>query len=337
LTAPTPLHTLARHGGLGDDRVSDILVVRELSKTYRSRTQGEVRALSDVSLRVGPGEIVGLLGANGAGKTTTIKAVCGLVRPTSGSIEIDGIDVVHRRRAAARKLAAVLEGNRTIYWRLTVRENLEYFAALRGLRAKAVRAQIDELITRFRLDDKTDVPAMKLSRGMQQKLALACTVLPGTPLLLLDEPTLGLDLEISYELRGYLRGLAHEGRGILLSSHDMQVVRDVCDRVVIIHSGRVVADDAIPNLVALFKARAVRVCLEAPLTDEAVAELSSSFAAVRVIEGDEPCLEVSLRDSAEFYRLIDELRAAGAAVATCESVQPDLEEVFLSFVSRGAS
>ena len=313
--------------------VSDLLVVEDLSKTYHSRTRGDVQALDGVSFRLNAGEIVGLLGANGAGKTSTIKAVCGLVRPTKGGIVIDGIDAIASRRSAASRLAAVLEGNRTVYWRLTVRENLEYFAALRGIRAKRVRAKIDELVERFHLEDKADTPAMKLSRGMQQKLALACAVLPGTPLLLLDEPTLGLDVEISYELRGYLRELATDGRGILLSSHDMQVVRDVCDRVVIMNSGRVVADDAIRNLVALFKARAVRICLESPLPDEALSRLASTFGAVRIDdEADRHCIQIALRDASEFYRLVDELRATGAIIESVDSVEADLEEIFLSIV-----
>ena len=286
-----------------------------------------------MSFHVRAGEIVGLLGANGAGKTTTIKAVCGLVRPTTGTIEIDGVDALASRRAAASRLAAVLEGNRTVYWRLTVRENLEYFAALRGIRARTVRTRIDELIERFHLEDKSGTPAMKLSRGMQQKLALACAVLPGTPLLLLDEPTLGLDVEISYELRDYLRQLAAEGRGILLSSHDMQVVRDVCDRVVIINGGRVVADDAIRNLVALFKARAVRVCLETALSEQEMGRLATTFDVVRMAgESDRNCMQIALRDASEFYRLVDELRAAEAVIESVDSVEADLEEIFLSIV-----
>ena len=174
---------------------STLMSVEGLSKTYRTRS-GPVRALEDVTFSVGTNQIVGLLGANGAGKTTTIKSICGLVRPTAGRIVLDGVDALRSPRAAARRVAAVLEGNRTVYWRLSVRENLEYFAALRGLRRKDVRSRISELIERFHLEDKASTRAMRLSRGMQQKLALACAVLPATPLLLLDEPTLGLDVEI---------------------------------------------------------------------------------------------------------------------------------------------
>jgi ABC-2 type transport system ATP-binding protein len=306
-----------------------------LSKSYRSRSRGEVRALEDVSFSVGRGEVIGLLGANGAGKTTTIKSVCGLVTPTAGSITLNGVDALRSRRIAARHLTAVLEGNRTVYWRLNVRENLEYFAALRGLRARDVRPTIDALVQRFNLVDKAETPAMQLSRGMQQKLALACAVLPGTPLLLLDEPTLGLDVETSHELRGYLRGLAaNDGRSIVLSSHDMSVVRDVCDRVVIINAGRVVADETIDGLVKLFKARSCRVTLAAPPDASTLARLDAQLEGFRSV--DETTIEVVLRDGAEFYELFDLLRSSGCEIDAVDSVEPNLEEIFLSIVKGKA-
>jgi len=309
-----------------------LLDVADVSKVYRSRSRGEVRAVDGVTFHVDAGEVVGILGANGAGKTTTIKSVCGLVRPTTGAIAIDGIDALARRRQAATKVTAVLEGNRTVYWRLGVRENLEFFAALRGISARDARPRIDDLVTRFSLDAKKETPAMQLSRGMQQKLALACAVLPGTPLLLLDEPTLGLDVETSHELRGYLRRLAVEdGRGILLSSHDMQVVRDVCDRVVIINGGRVVADDTIDNLLRLFKARVLRVELDAPLDELTADALRARFEVVRSV--DAMTIEVALRESGDLYVLIDVLRAAGRTVEAISTIEPDLEEIFLKIVA----
>jgi ABC-2 type transport system ATP-binding protein len=222
-----------------------------------------------------------------------------------------------------------------VYWRLNVRENLEFFAGLRGIRRSDAGAAIDELIRRFDLVDKAETPAMQLSRGMQQKLALACAVLPGTPLLLLDEPTLGLDVSTSYELRTYLRTLVADGdRGILLSSHDMHVVRDVCDRVVIINGGRVVADGTIQRLVSLFRARACRVALAAPIAEDVRDRLTGRFEVVRAI--DATTIEVALRDGTEYYALVDELRAAGCTIEAIDSVEPDLEEIFLKIVQKQA-
>src|SRR5439155_19125801 len=169
---------------------------------------GPVTAVDDVSFRIDGHEVVGLLGANGAGKTTTIKCLCGLVLPTSGRMFIDGVSIPDHPRAAATKAAVVLEGNRNLYWRMTPRENIDFFAGLQGIDRRSGAVLREELLERFGLTDKARTPARMLSRGMQQKLSLACALARRTPVLLLDEPTLGLDVEISHELRGYLRELA---------------------------------------------------------------------------------------------------------------------------------
>ena len=313
--------------------MGDLLVVEGLTKVYATRRTRLV-AIDNVELRVGVGEVVGLLGPNGAGKTTTIKCICGLVTPTDGTVVVDGIDARKHRRSALGRLAAVLEGNRTIYWRLSVRENLAFFAALRGIPVKRVRREIDACIEQFGLSDKADVPAMKLSRGMQQKVAVAAAVVADVPLLLLDEPTLGLDVETSHELRHHLRALAHgSGRGVVISSHDMGVVRDVCDRVVIVNHGRVVVDDLVDNLLAVFRARTFRVTVRAPVPGGLVEALRGRFGLVQVDDQSEwSDLTVGLRGPDELYALIDVLRSASLVIESIERVEPDLEEVFLRLV-----
>lgn len=305
--------------------------VEGLRKVY-PRRKGPVVAVDGVSFTIAPKQIVGLLGPNGAGKTTTIKSLCTLVRPTAGSIHLDGVDALAHPRRAVEKVAAVLEGNRNVYWRMTVRENLELFAALQGLPRRMVRDQIDQLIERFALGEKADVPARTLSKGMQQKLALGCAFIKQTPIVVLDEPTLGLDVEASHELRALLRELRGD-RTILFSSHDMAVVEDVCERVVIINDGRVVVDDAVDNLLGLFRARAYAFTLDTSLPAAARRELAaryplSSFADV---EGRD-VVTVELLDGDDFYGVIDQFRAAGVVVDSVDRRYPDLEEVFLSIV-----
>jgi len=187
----------------------DALVVEQLSKVYRQRKK-RVVALDGISFSVEEGEIVGLLGPNGAGKTTAIKCICGLIEPDGGRIEIYREETIHKCYAAARYVAALLEGNRNVYWRLTVRENLAFFAGLMGRGGVAVRREIEELVERFGLSEKANTQARFLSRGIQQKLALACCLIRATPVLLLDEPTLGLDVEASHDLRGFIKQLAAE-------------------------------------------------------------------------------------------------------------------------------
>src|SRR5688572_27511930 len=135
---------------------------------------GTTTAVDGVGFSVAPGEVVGLLGPNGAGKTTTIKCIATLVRPNAGEIWIDGADAVRHPHAALERVSAVLEGNRNIYWRLSVRENLQFFAGLHGIPARVARPHIADLVDLFHLGIKADAEARLLSRGMQQKLAIAC-------------------------------------------------------------------------------------------------------------------------------------------------------------------
>jgi ABC-2 type transport system ATP-binding protein len=323
--------------GMGDRAVTDpLLHVDGLRKVYRTRRR-EVVAVEDVGFSVHPGEIVGLLGANGAGKTTTIKCVCGLVRPSAGRIEIAGVDVRQKPRKAVANVAAVLEGNRNVYWRLTVRENLEFFGALQGLSTRSLKQPIDDLITLLGLEKKRDVPGRHLSRGMHQKLAIGCCLIKQTPLVLLDEPTLGLDIETSYELRSYLRQLGNEGRTVVLSSHDMSVIEDLCERVIVLNGGRVLIDDTVANLLALFKSRAYRFEILGALAPFQEAALREKFELVEISEGSEHShIDVQLGEGGDIYELIDILQRGRTAIESIDRRDPNLEEIFLKMIADGA-
>jgi len=311
-----------------------VLRVENLVKIYRNRSQGEVKAVDQISFSVGRNEVVGLLGPNGAGKTTTIKCTASLIRPTSGKVFIEGIDALRHPRAALEKIAAVLEGNRNVYWRLTVRDNLEFFAGLQGIPLRRVRGYIDELIEMFDLKEKINTQARALSRGMQQKLAVACALVKQTPLLLLDEPTLGLDVETSYELRWVLKEMAECGeRTILLSSHDMSVVQDICERVIIINQGRIVVDDQIANLKKLFQASAYRFEIEGHLDPQQEAKLKERFELVKISRTDHhTVIEADVLDGQKVYEIIDVLKENGARLESVGRQYPDLEEIFLRIV-----
>lgn len=315
---------------------SPILKVKGLRKVYSSRRKADVVAVDEASFDVAPGEIVGLLGPNGAGKTTTIKCICTLIRPTSGSIQVAGADAITDPLKAVAGLSAVLEGNRNIYWRLTPKENLELFAGLHGIPASKVKASIDELIERFALTDKTKAEARTLSRGMQQKLAVACAFVKQTPILLLDEPTLGLDVETSYELRESLKQMVtDEGRTILLSSHDMDVVQDVCERVVVINQGRIVTDDRVENLLELFKARAYRFNIEGDISEAGIESLRSKFAISDVlVDGARCSIHVELPNAADMYDIVDHVRSLGVMIDSIEKQDPNLEQIFLRIVRQ---
>ena len=311
-----------------------VLQLKDLTKLFRQGRGEAVTAVDRVSFSVRKNEVVGLLGPNGAGKTTTIKCIAGLIKPTSGEIWLDGVEALRHPKKAMERVAALLEGNRNIYWRLTPRENLEFFAGLQGHTAGKVRGYIDELIELFDLKEKDRTPARKLSRGMQQKLAVACALVRQTEVLLLDEPTLGLDVETSYELRHVLKQMAARGeRTILLSSHDMHVVQDICERVIIINNGRVVVDDRVTNLMKLFQVSAYRFELEGRLGEEQQLRLKELFPLLEVSATEHRTyIDADLKDGTELYEVLEILKDGSTQIKSIGHKEPNLEEIFLTIV-----
>ncbi|MFT4957060.1 MAG: ABC-2 type transport system ATP-binding protein [Halobacteriales archaeon] len=307
-----------------------VLGVDDLQKTYGNGEEA-VEAVEEFSLAVNRGEVVGLLGPNGAGKTTAIKSILGLVLPTEGSVEIAGVDARENPRTVYHHVGAMLEGARNVYWRLSVRENLEFFAALGGQSVSETRARHDRLLDRFSLTEKADETVKDLSRGQKQKVSLACTLARGTDVVFLDEPTLGLDVEAAIELQRELRRLAEEESvTILLSSHDMDVVETVCDRVVILSDGRIIADDQVEDLVGVFETQAYRVSVERPVPTAVRRHLTDGFDAKNWDErGDRVTFDVTLTDGDTLYDVLDVLRGAELALLDIDGEDPNLESVFL--------
>ena len=320
--------TEAHAAGDADGPEDPALEIDGVSKRFGSGDDA-VLAVDDVSLTVERGSVVGLLGPNGAGKTTLIKCALGIVIPDAGTTQVFGTDVAEGRRAAYADVDAMLEGARNDYWRLTVRENLRYFATIHGIDPDSVAGRHDRLLDRFDLASKADTAVRDLSRGMKQKVSLASTLAGGAELVFLDEPTLGLDVESSRTLRRELRRLAHEeGLTIVLSSHDMGVVEDVCDRVVMMAEGEIVADGTVSELLAGDDSDAVRVT-STDIDDAVVATLRRRFDVGSVDSIDDRTrVEVGAAGDT-LYDLMDTLREAGVTVEDVRTVQPELEEVFV--------
>ncbi len=205
------------------------------------RHRKEVVALDSVSLAVEEGELFGLLGPNGAGKTTAVKILCTLLIPTAGRATVLGLDVVRDAAALRHHIGFVFGGERGLYYRLSGRDNLRYFAELYGVEARRIRSRVDELLELVALDDRADERVMGYSRGMKQRLHLARTLIHDPQILFLDEPTLGLDPVGARELREMIRVLRGEGKTILLTTHYMFEADALCDRIAILDQGRVVA------------------------------------------------------------------------------------------------
>lgn len=303
-----------------------VLRAENLHKTFRSRGR-VVQAVSGVSLRVERGEVLAFLGPNGAGKTTTIKMVAGLVRPDRGLVRIEERDP-HRDPWTLRRLGAVLEGNRNVYWRLTPLENLEYFGVLRGLTAGAARRRGELLLRRFDLDHKKNALTQQLSRGMQQKLAIAVSLVHEPALLLLDEPTLGLDVEAAETVKQIVRELAAEGQAIVLTTHHLDVAQQLSDRVAIIREGRIVAKDRTKTLLARFSGEQYEIEVAAELDEPRRRRLAGLGA--EVTDG---CV-VYVGDPEGLWQVLEVLRPL--PILRVEKDRADLTEVFLKLVREEA-
>ncbi|HLS35797.1 MAG TPA: ABC transporter ATP-binding protein [Bacillota bacterium] len=312
--------------------------VRNLQKHYKERkTKNVIKAVHNISFDIQKGEIIGLLGPNGAGKTTTIKMICGLINPDGGDIQILGKDALDKRAKTNQYISAVLEGNRNLYWRLTVQENMEYFAGNRGIKRKDIQEEIEKLLKRFELIDKRNELVHSLSRGMQQKLAIAVALLAKTEIILLDEPTLGLDVEISYEVRKLIREIAEkENRTVIISSHDMPVIEDLCERVIIVNKGEIITDDRVENLLELFETEFYTVEIAKVLTHEQQEQLQKIFPHSVYEEQEQGAsIQIHLTDSEQIYVLFDILKLDQTPIIRLRHEDTPFEQVFLNLVQGG--
>ena len=214
-----------------------MIEVQDLHKTFKAKS-GPVHAVRGVGFTARDGEITGLLGPNGAGKTTTLRMLYTLMSPDRGSVRVDGMDVA-RDATAVRRSLGVLPDARGVYKRLTARENIAYFGRLHGLDEATIAARIDELTRTLGMEDMLDRRTEGFSQGQRTKTAIARALVHAPQNVILDEPTNGLDVMTTRGLRGFLQELRSQGRCVIFSSHIMQEVAALCDRIVIIAGGEV--------------------------------------------------------------------------------------------------
>lgn len=214
--------------------------VQALQKSFWDESRGEVRAVDGIDFECHQGEVFGLLGANGAGKTTTLRMLATILKPTGGSASLNGYDVIAAPEDVRRSLG-FYSASTALYPRLTGRETLEFFARINGYPANQVNRRVEALIERFGIAEYADARVEKLSSGMKQKISIARTIVHDPPVLIFDEPTVGLDVMAALEMQRVIHELRDEGKCIIFSTHIMSEAEKLCDRIAIIHQGRLLA------------------------------------------------------------------------------------------------
>ncbi len=232
------------------------ITITDLAKTYTVKERTgffksqvrEIKALKNINLTIEPGELFGLLGPNGAGKTTLIKCITTLLVPTQGKIVVNNFEVGRQDTQVRASLGCLLGGERSIYWKLTGRENLEYFAALYHLPPARTKAQIEKLSRLLDLEELLDRPVETYSSGQKMRLVFARALVNDARILILDEPTTALDVPSAQAMRRIIKGLNKEGYTVILTSHQMTEVEELCRRVAIVDYGRIIAEGPIDQL-----------------------------------------------------------------------------------------
>ncbi len=221
--------------------------VKGLTKLFYDEGRGEVRAVDGIDFECREGEIFGLLGANGAGKTTTLRMLSTVLEPSGGTAEVMGHEVSREPQAVRRSLG-FYSASTALYPRLTAKETIEFFARINRYPAAEVASRVEHLIERFGITDFAGARVEKLSSGMKQKVSIARTMAHDPPILIFDEPTVGLDVLNAIELVDVIRELKEEGKTILFSTHIMSEAEKLCDRIAIIHRGRILTCDTLDGL-----------------------------------------------------------------------------------------
>ncbi len=224
-----------------------MIEAHDLTKVFRDKKRGEIRAVVGISFRCQPGQIYGMLGANGAGKTTTLRMLATILQPTDGSARVAGFDITEQPEQV-RTQVGFLSTATALYGRLTARELVEYFGRLNGLNGGALRRRTDELFALLGISDFADRRCDKLSTGMKQKVSIARTLVHDPPVMIFDEPTVGLDVMAARTIVGFIRDCRDRGKTVIFSTHVMSEAEKLCDTIGIIHNGKLLAEGTLSEL-----------------------------------------------------------------------------------------
>jgi ABC-2 type transport system ATP-binding protein len=304
-----------------------MIEVEQLRKQY-----GDLIAVEDVSFHVRSGEIFGLLGPNGAGKTTTIGCISSLLAPTSGRVRVDGHDVVHDGIAARRSLGVVPQ-DIALYEDLSAKENLAYWGGAQGLRGSKLHERMNAVLELTGLSDRAKEPVKRFSGGMKRRLNFACGIVHRPKVLLLDEPTVGVDPQSRVRLMELVREQVGTGTCVLYTTHYMEEAESLCDRLGIIDHGRIIAQGTLQELRAMVGERDL-LRLTGVFEPEAVRASLSRMDGVEVMHADEALLSLSVNDASHRLPSIFAALNSHGEVRGTTLTQPSLESLFIKLTGK---
>jgi ABC-2 type transport system ATP-binding protein len=328
--------------------MNPIITIENLSKTYTSKERRHifrskkrlVEALKGVNLDIYKGEIFGLLGPNGAGKTTLIKCLTTLLLPTAGTATVSGYNLLKDDKMIRASIGCMLMGERGLYWKLTGRENLDFFGSLYYVPHNERKKKIEELITLLNLSDIVDRTVETYSSGQKMKLAFAKSLIQEAPILILDEPTVTMDVHAARELRAIVKTLNEKGHTIVYTTHSMQEAEELCDRVAIIDKGEVIAVGTPDELKATIEKESVTK-IEGIITEPALKE-------IKLLKGVKEAVLTSSNGMSNVVVVSENSRAVLPQVikilfdnkSSIEYISPEditLEDVFIFLTGRALS
>lgn len=320
-------------------KISHLTKIYPGRKSLFSRKQGqkEVVAVSDLNLEIEEGQVFGLLGINGAGKTSIVKMLSTLLEPTSGTALIGGYDIVRQGQQVRQIVNMIAGGERMLYWRLTARENLRYFADLYHLKGALKEQRIAELLDLVGLTEAADKRVEQYSKGMKQRLQIARGLINNPQYIFMDEPTIGLDVAIAREIRGFIKDKLQ--RTILFTSHYMEEVEELCDVIAILHKGKIMEYGTTSLLKQKYKSGYTFV-LSVDTIDEGVEnilcrvhEVDGATITRKVIDkGQQITVSAKTDISAE---LVSAVHGVGRRVLELREIEPSLEDVLITVAQAG--
>jgi len=303
---------------------------KDLTKRF-----GRFTAVDQIGFQVEKGEIFGFLGPNGAGKSTTIRMLCTLLLPTSGSATVAGFDIVKQPDRVREHIGLVAE-KLILYDRLTAAENLTLFGRLNNLPEKEIKQQIDKWVSRLQMEEWRNHLVGKFSTGMKQRINIARALIHHPDVLILDEPTLGLDPQTARTIHEFILELSQEGITIVLTTHDMAEAESLSHRIAVIDHGKIVAIDSIPNLKRSLAQKGQTVFeIEVPnLNDTILDNLKAMESVTSLAQSDTYRIKIHATGDNPTAEIVDRITAAGGQIRTINTAEPTMHDVFLHLTGR---